>query len=406
MTRSRLLALGAAVLAGDTALRGVGRASAAARGPARLPLAQHAWNASLRRDRHGNPVAPRFHSVLLLDLRHRPTARDAHRLETALRTLESAFRWSPGGLLFVLAWGPSYFERWLGRSSPVEKPTRLSPSESPLLEHYDACLHLACDDELRLSRVEQGLLGVAPLQAAGAPVDLRAVFEVRDVRRGFVGAGLPAAHRGVVGVARGAPIPASAPLFMGFKSGYARNQASEESVTIERGPFAGGTTVHLSRIALSLDDWYGVLDERERVARMFGPQVGPGQVGRFRDDAPSHPGRLDEAARRYGVVGHAQAAGQVRRKGRPLILRRDFDSVDGGRARVHFVSLQRSIGDFVRTRTAMNAGRATVLSPSIGPQINNGIAEWMTVEARANFVVPPRRIRSFPLLSDRNGRRA
>lgn len=373
------------------------------RQPPRLPAEQHAWNASLRTDRFGNPIAPRHHSILLLDLERAPTARDGEALEGVLRTLERAFPWSPTGLLFVLAWGPSYFERWLRRPSPVQAPKRLSPTESPLLQRFDACLHLACDDELRLSRVERSLLTGVDLREADAPVSLKRLFVVRDVRRGFVGSGLPAAHRGVAGVPRDAPIPREAPLFMGFKSGYARNQATEEAVTVAGGPFAGGTTIHVSRIALSLDDWYGVLDERGRVGRMFAPQLAPADVSRFRDDAPSLPGRLDEAARRYGVVGHAQAAGQVRRGGRPLILRRDFDSVDGGRARVHFVSLQRSIGDFVRTREAMNAGRGSVLNPSIGPQINNGIAEWMVVEARANFLAPPRRTRAFPLLSEPHG---
>jgi hypothetical protein len=156
--------------------------------------------------------------------------------------------------------------------------------------------------------------------------------------------------------------------------------------------------MHLSRIALSLDDWYGLLDDDERAARMFAPQLRHADVQRFRTDAPSLPRRIDEAAKRYGVVGHAQAAAGARRRGRPVILRRDFDSDDGGRAQVHFVSLQRSIGDFERTRAAMNAGHATTLNSAVGPQINNGIAEWINVEARANFVVPPRALRSFPLL--------
>jgi hypothetical protein len=209
---------------------------------------------------------------------------------------------------------------------------------------------------------------------------------------------LPKAHRGVVGVPADAPLAQAAPLFMGFKSGFTRNQASEERVTIRRGALAGGTTMHVSRIELSLDDWFGVLDERERVARMFAPQVTPGEVDRFRDDAPSKPDEIDEAARRYGVVGHAQASAGARRGGRPVILRRDFDSIDGGRAQVHFVSLQREIADFVRTRRAMNAAHASVLNPGIGPQINNGINEWMSVAARTNFAVPPRRSRALPFL--------
>lgn len=401
-TRRGLLAAGGAFAGGLLAGRGLtfGQRGGVALGPAPSgrPAAQHRWEVGLRRDADGNAVAARFQSLVLLHVAGRPAATDARRLEAVLRVLERSFPWSADGLLFALAWGPSYFEDVLGIASPVEKPRPLSDLEDPALERHHACLHLACDDERRLSRVEQALLTGARLHEADGSTDLRRVFEVAGVRRGFVGEGLPRGHRGVVGVPAGAPIPPESPLFMGFRSGFRRNQASEAQVTIGSGPFAGGTTMHLSRIELSLDDWYGVLDERERVARMFAPQVTPGEVARFTDDAPSHPELLDQAARKHGVVGHAQAAARARRDGAPLILRRDFDSVDGGRGLVHFVALQRSIADFVRTREAMNAARAIALNPSVGPQINNGINEWMQVTARANFVVPPRRLRSFPLL--------
>src|SRR6202000_1914696 len=110
--------------------------------------------------------------------------------------------------------------------------------------------------------------------------------------------------------------------------------------------------------------------------------------------AESDPELLDQAITRYGVIGHAQTSATARRGGKPVILRRDFDTTDGGLAGLHFVSLQprlaalhppprrgakpvilrrdfdttdgglaglhfvslqRSIADFVATRTAMNA---------------------------------------------------
>lgn len=398
LTRRGLLAA-AGTLAGGGALSGLLRGTGEpAPVPVVLPAGQHAWEAVLRRDGHGNAVAPLFHSLTMLRVADGAGPAAARRLEAALDTVERSVRHGPDGLLVLLAWGPAYFEDVLGVASPVPHPRALSPIEAPVLERTHACLHLACDDEQRLSRAEQALLEGAPLADAPAAVDLRGVLDVVEVRRGFVGAGLPAAHRGVVGVRADAPVPADSPLFMGFRSGFARNQASEERVTIADGPFAGGTTMHVSRIELSLDDWYDALDEQERVARMFAPQVSSADVAAFTDDAPSHPELLDQAARRYGVVGHAQAAAQARERERPLIIRRDFDSVDGGRALVHFVALQRTIDDFVATRQAMNAARASALNPSVGPQINNGINEWMNVAARANFVVPPRRLRSFPLL--------
>ena len=155
--------------------------------------------------------------------------------------------------------------------------------------------------------------------------------------------------------------------------------------------------MHVSRMRLRLDSWYQILDERERVARMFGPDVTPAQVARFTTDAASHPERFVRDATRLGVVGHAQTAARARRKGRAIIIRRDFDTVDGGEAGLHFVALQRSIADFVKTRTAMNAARAATLNPAITDTVNNGINEFIFVTHRANYSVPSRSERSFPL---------
>jgi hypothetical protein len=89
------------------------------------------------------------------------------------------------------------------------------------------------------------------------------------------------------------------------------------------------------------------------------------------------------------------------RNGKPVILRRDFDTADGGQAGVHFVSLQRSIADFVATRTAMNQQAAQQQNPSITDTVNNGINEFIFVLNRANYILPARSQRSFPLLPGR-----
>jgi hypothetical protein len=295
-----------------------------------------------------------------------------------------------------MGWGPAYFAN-IGRPSPVPEPKALSSFELPVLDRYAACLHLAADDEGRLDAVVRALTAGAPLAGADGPLDLRPVLRLRETRSGFTGAGLPARHQSTGGIPPDRPVPAGSPLFMGFKSGYRRNQASEDDVTIAAGPFAGGTTMHVSRMRLRLDSWYA-LGREERVARMFAPQVTAREVTRFTTDAPSHPGGLDAAARRYGVVGHSQTSARARRDGRPIILRRDFDTVDGGEAGLHFVCLQRRIQDFVDTRRAMNAARATYENPVITPTDNNGINEFIFVLNRANYVLPPRRARAFPLL--------
>jgi len=164
-------------------------------------------------------------------------------------------------------------------------------------------------------------------------------------------------------------------------------------------PFADGTTMHVSYMRLRLGTWYGQLSQQERVARMYAPQVTPEQASEFTTDAESDPNLLGQAITRYGVIGHAQTCARARRNGSPIILRRDFDTTDGGLAGVHFVSLQRTIADFVTTRTAINATSAQLQNPSITDTVNNGINEFIFVLSRGNYVMPARSQRSFPLLS-------
>ena len=368
--------------------------------PAGLPARQHAWNAYLAADHHGNPVAPRYGRLLFFDVSGTPTPAYARLLEAALRTLERAYPWRPSGLLFTAGWGPGYFRDVLRVASPVPPPAALSAFEQPALDDYHLCLHLACDDELRLAAVEAALTSGAPLPGgtAGGQLDVSSALRWRQTRTGFTGTGLPAAHQDVNGIPGGRPVPRDAPLYMGFKSGLRRNQASEDDVTIPAGPFAGGTTMHASYLRLRLGTWYGQLSQRERVARMYAPQVTPEQAAGFTSDAESDPGLLGQAITRYGVIGHAQTCARARRSGSPVILRRDFDTADGGLAGLHFVSLQRTIADFTATRTAMNAAGAQLQNPSISDTVNNGINEFLFVLRRGNYVVPARRQRSFPLL--------
>jgi hypothetical protein len=367
--------------------------------PAELPARQHAWNATLTRDEDGNSVAPRYDRLLFFDVRGRPTRRHARILEAALRTLERRYHWGPKGLLFTAAWAPRYFAA-IGTSSPVATARALSDFELPAIDDYDLCLHLACDDERRLREVEAALLHGATLPDADRPLSVSGPLVWRETRTGFVGTGLPAAHQETGGIPSGRSVPANSPLFMGFKSSLRRNQATENAVTIARGPFAGGTTMHVSYMRLRLDSWYDGLSERERVARMYAPQVTPAQAAHFTTDAESDPQRLGQAINHYGVIGHAQTSARARRHGKPIILRRDFNTVDGGQAGLHFVSLQRTIADFVTTRTAMNASPAQLQNPAITDTVNNGINEFIFVLRRSNYVVPPRARRSFPLLSE------
>ena len=131
---------------------------------------------------------------------------------------------------------------------------------------------------------------------------------------------------------------------------------------------------------------------------MYSPQTSVAAARRFTTDASGNPNEIIEAITHHGVVGHAQASAQARRHGRPVIIRRDFDTVDGGEAGVHFVSVQRSIEDFVATRNAMNAAEAHDINRRITATENNGINAFIDVRRRAYYIMPPRPDRAFPLL--------
>ncbi|WP_435178441.1 DUF7405 family protein [Halorussus sp. AFM4] len=367
--------------------------------PNDVPARQHAWNDVSRRDAHGNPLLPRHHRVLLLDLAESPSVEAAERVERAMRGLESAYDWSSDGLLHSLAWGTSYFER-VGEldASPIRKPKVLSRTDDPDLLDFDAALVLAGDAASHLQAAEAAMFGSRG-SLAGTSVDARLgdVFDVSARRTGFRGAGLPVAHTDAEGIPENPPLSEGDRMFMGFRSGFRGTQASEDRATIGSGAYAGGTTMHLSHLRQSLGEWFEAFDADERVARMFSPEFSPADVEGFTDDVPFSD-EVTRHAREFDVVGHQEKVAQTRKDGEPLLLRRDFNTVDGGHAGVHFLSLQKSLSAFERTRKAMNGWYVRDDSPEITDRENNGILNFVSVRSRANFYVPPREERAFPQL--------
>ena len=373
-----------------------------------LPDRQHAWNAALDEDDAGNPRQPRHRLLLALDYGDGvPTDADRETVENALRGLERAYERSNRGLFVTVSYSPYYFERFdapLPESVDLPKPTALASFEDPAPDDVDAVVHLASDNAPVLLGAEEALKGEqATLNGVDQPeTPLTDAFTIRDRRTGFVGEGLPAEHTDVEGVPEGDDhVPEEAPLYMGFKSGFKGNQATEERVTIQDGPFAGGTTQHVSKLSLDLKQWYTQDSRDQRVSKMFCPLhasndevEGTGENLGTQTNSDLY-GEPVGTARRLGVVGHSQKMVPLREDDRPIILRRDFDSTDGGRAGVHFLALQRGIGEFVKTREAMNGAEVTERS-AVGQRTNNGILQYMDVARRGNFLLPPRSLRALP----------
>ncbi|ELY53701.1 DUF7405 family protein [Natronococcus jeotgali] len=370
--------------------------------PSSLPERQHAWNESLSTDADGNVRPAKHHVFAALSLDIDDVDEDARATtEDTLETLERAYERSADGLLFTLGYTPSYFDRFDGElpdSVDLPEPEPLAPGEEPAFDGFDAVLHLASDRPEVVLEAEAGLFGEREtLDGTAFEADLSGVFDRLPERRrtGFVGEGLPADRADVSGVPES--IPADAPFFMGFRSGFAESQAGEDRVTIDAGPFAGGTTQQLSSIGLQLEQWFGQENHRQRVAKLFSPEHDEEAVGEVGEALGATNGLTDERvaatgdhARERGVVGHAQKAARAREDGEPLLLRRDVNTVDGDRPGVHFLSLQREIGDFVRVREAMTGADLEVSTA------NSGIRHYLFVRRRGNYLVPPRSLRALP----------
>lgn len=377
-----------------------------------LPKRQHAWNDSLAIDEHGNHVPPRHRVLLYLKYARdgQPTANDRATVEQSFKTLERAYPRSHDGLLFTVSYGPAYFDRFdglLGESIDLPEPRALAAFEDPTLDRPDAVIHLASDYGSVVLAAEQALFGENEkdtLNGVEMKTTVSSVFEKIDRRTGFIGEGLPAANQDVDGIPDSKPVSEEAPLYMGFKSSFTKNQASEDRVTIQNGPFAGGTTQQISTIQLHLQQWYEQDSRYHRVATMFCPvHAGQGLVegtGENLGDSSKMsesgcPAHTEEHAREYGVVGHSQKSARARENDRPIILRRDFNSTDDSMSKLHFVSLQRALGDFVKTREAMN-GTDVSSQSAVGQRTNNGILQYMSVTHRGNYLIPPRDRRALP----------
>jgi hypothetical protein len=189
--------------------------------------------------------------------------------------------------------------------------------------------------------------------------------------------------------------------------------------------------MHLSHVFEDLEAWYLNFDFQERVDTTFRPKL---EVESGTQTVPQPP---DEAAsssevrgdyERYGAIGHSSSLqtssrlpadvrgsdGTLYRKGTAIPQRADFNTLDnpffwsatperdrmaeGPAAGLHFVVFNPSSDDFHRNRLAMDGvlpdGEKLPFPPRARGQ---GLNAVLLTTHRQNFLVPPRRHRSFPL---------
>jgi hypothetical protein len=421
----------------------------AAAGP--LPPEQHVLD-DVRRIRDSGVevlVPPLHHQIVTARVSvDRADLRDARReLEGALARLERELRPTPAGLGVTVAWGLPYFQRLVApqwrRHAPYDRraqkaallPPRRFPSDpaTTRLERNDVAVLLRSD---RLEHVADG---------AKALFDGLGLFSVTSIRKGFAGGGfdggrsLPKRMAMAAGIAGAELIPDSAELFLGFTSTQAQGLGPRKIVNFETlglvdlrgGYFRQGTHMHLSHIEEQLDTWYQLFDFQERVDTVFRPGLRVRRGAQTVRQGPEDVASADSVAsdfRRRRTIGHSAAIqtasrlqrdhvaadGTVYRRGTAIPQRADFNTLDNPffwsarpardgmkqqpAAGVHFVVFNPTSDDFERTRLAMDGvlpGGTRLPIPS-GDR-GQGINSVLTTTHRQNFLVPPRRHRSFPL---------
>ncbi|MFQ3318259.1 MAG: hypothetical protein ACI8UR_000387 [Natronomonas sp.] len=375
--------------------------------PSQLEPRQHAWNDVLETDDHGNHALPRHQTFLYvtLDADGEPTDDDRTQVGEALSMLDRAYERSPAGLIHSIGYTPAYFDRYGAPPEGVDlpEPRALSNFENPTFDTQDALLHLASDRADVVLEAEQALFGdkaeANGIDAVSFP------GTVDDRRTGFIGRGMPAARQDEVdGIPDDADVPEASKLFMGFNAGFVGNQATEEAIEIESGPFAGGTTKHVAKLQQRLDRWYEDNDHDEMVKKLFSTHLaddieGVGDnVGSNSGVVPEELEQLVEQARDNGAIGHAQKMARANRdeSGNPKLVRRHVESTDENIASLHFPSLQTEISSFEAVREAMNAADVVEETPAIRQRVNNGILRYIFVKNRGNFLVPTRELRALP----------
>jgi hypothetical protein len=411
---------------------------------------------TLVRDNGVAVVVPPLHSALVTAHVATTDLRAAQsELEDTLVALEQRYAPTPAGLGITVAWGLPYFRRYVPRQADLHLPIdrRASrtkrhtvraladairfPSDpaATILEDNDVAVLLRSDVREHIQDAERTLFHGSR------------ILGVTSIRRGFVGSDF---HSGGVSLAKrmaqaagvdGADlIPDDAELFLGFTSSQHAALGPPRIVNFEtlgyvdlgpQGYFRSGTSMHVSHIFEDLASWYLTFDFQERVDTVFKPglHVEPGTV-----TVSQGPSEAASAAsvrrdfRRQGRIGHSSSIqptsrldrdfvaedGTVYHRGTAIPQRVDFNTLDNpfalsanperdklqdaAAAGLHFVVFNPTSDDFHRNRLAMDGVFPDGTRMPFGKRSREqGFNAVLQTTHRQNFLVPPRRHRSFPL---------
>jgi hypothetical protein len=393
-------------------------------------------------------VPPLHHRLVTARVRAGDLRAAQRELNDALEELDRRYEPTPAGLGVTLGWGLPYFERrvpeaWAKHAPRDRRARKLaliqavrfpSDPDETLLEENDVAVLLRSDSSDQLA------------DAARLLFDELSVFQLTSVRKGFVGGGfggrrsLPKKVAVAAGIAGADLIPDSAQLFLGFTStqkdalGPRRIVNFETLGFVDLGPrsyFRHGTSMHISHLFEDLEAWYLNFDFAERVDTAFHPglhvRTGVQTVNQRPRDI-EHTAQVKRDFHGRGRIGHAASIqttsrlardhvaddGTVYKRGTAIPQRADFNTLDnpfawsahperdaiqdGPAAGLHFVVFNPTSDDFHRNRLAMDGvlpdGTRLPLAPR---ERHQGFNAVLRTTHRQNFLVPPRRHRSFPL---------
>jgi hypothetical protein len=390
-------------------------------------------------------VPPLHHQVTTARVKVDPAdlADGRQELERVLAGLDADYAATPTGLGVTLAWGKPYFERLVPRQARAHLPWDRraqkdalldairfpSDPEETVLEENDVAILLRSDS---LERVGEAWERIRDAE----------VLEPTSIRKGFAGGGfdgatsLPKRMAMAAGVPGADLIPETSELFLGFTStqkaglGPARiaNLETLGYADLKSGYFRGGTHMHLSHIEEDLEAWFLNFDFRERVDTAFRPHLDVSAdvqtVPQAPDDVVTEQ-RIRDDFKTSGRMGHSAAIqitsrlqhdvvaddGTVFPKGTAVPQRADFNTLDNPffwsaepgvvqampMAGVHFVVFNPTSDDFHRNRRAMDGVFPDGKLPFRPRARGQGFNAVLRTTHRQNFLVPPRRHRSFPL---------
>jgi hypothetical protein len=325
------------------------------------------------------------------------------------------------------------------RTFPSDQPP---PGFGPVrLEQNDVAVLLRSDSRANVRAAINAIFGPRSKWPSG-------LFEVTSVREGFSGGGfygqqgLPSKMALAANIPGAQSIPRQAQGFLGFATTLDSNMGPGVIANLEtlpgltdqwpNGYFKQGTTMHLSHLFQDVVRWYeqNFPQYGDRVQAMLQPGLSPAPApGTYALQPPGQSeAEVAEGVRRYHAYGHTGSMSQVDSttsrttsnygkaypSGTTIPVRGDFDTLDNpfrytsdptadhyskkSAAGMHFVQFQPTIALFNLVRLSMDGHYPDRTLPIAPRSPHAGINSVLHTTHRQNYLVPPRRHRSFPLV--------